>query len=149
MNEILEHLCMEIAQWRELGNQIDLMIYFNEKITSYTMTELFTNIGLMKAITYCHRATGPVLTYQRGSIHIYGIYTSITLQVSSGGYLPFGIIPLDHRLFWSKIDFNSAFGAKTDTLVPHTAWRLNCQKTDTIKSFIELYENVIRENGLH
>ena len=36
-----------------------------------------------------------------------------------------------------------------DTLVTHTARRLNCQKTDTVKISIELYENFIRDNGLH
>ena len=36
-----------------------------------------------------------------------------------------------------------------DTLVPHTARRLNFQKPDTIKRFIELYDNFIRYNGLN
>ena len=91
------------------------------------MIEIFENIGLTEAITFPHCATYMVPTQQRESHPIYSIYTSITLQVSDGGYLPFGIIPLDHCP-WIKIDLDYAFDAKMDTLVPHTACRLKCQK---------------------
>ena len=84
-----------------------------------------------------------------GSQNIYGIYTLSTLQVSSGGYHPFGIIPSDHFFLWLKIESDSAFGAKMDTLVPHNARRLNHQKHDTVKFFIKLYKKFIRDNGLH
>ena len=84
-----------------------------------------------------------------GSHSIYGIYTSKTFKVSAGGYLPFVIIPSDHCLLWIKIEFDSAFGAKMDTLVPHTARRLNWQKPDTIKLFIELYKNFIINDVLY
>ena len=140
---------MEIAQWRKIADPIVLMIDLNENITSDTVTEIFANIGLTGDITHHHRATGLVLTHQRGSHPIYGIYTSSTLQVSDIRYLPLGIIPSDHRLLWSKIEFDSAFRAKMDTLVPHTVRRLNFQITDTVKHFIELYKNFIRDNGLH
>ena len=96
-----------------------------------------------------HHATGLVPTYQRGSYHIYGMYTSITLQVSGSGYLLFGIIPSDHHLLWLKIEFDSVFGVKMDTLVSHTARRVNFKKPDNIKRFIVLYKIFIRENDLH
>ena len=69
------------------------MIDLNERITSDTVIELFENVGLAEAITHHHRAAGLVPTHQRESKLIDGIYTSRTLQVSSSGYLPFGIIP--------------------------------------------------------
>ena len=109
------------------------MIGLNEKITSDTVTDIFINLGLVGAITHCHSAIGLVPTYKRGSHPIDGIYTSSTLQVSSCGYVPFGIIPSDHRLLWLKIEFDSAFGTIMNTLVPHTERRLNCQKPDTAK----------------
>ena len=141
---ILEDLCTDISQWREIGDQIFLMIELNKKIISETVTEVFSNVGLTEAITCRHRATGLVLTYQIGSHPIDVIYTSITFQVSSGGYLTFGIIPSYHHLLWLKIEFDSEFCAEMYTLVPHTARRLNCQKPDTVKRFIELYEKLIR-----
>ena len=98
IQSILEDLCTYISQWRDLGSQIVLMIDLNENITSDTVTELFVNVGLVEAITNHHCDTGLVLTYQRVSHPIDGIYTSITLQISAGGYLPFGSIPSDHRL---------------------------------------------------
>ena len=95
---MLEYLCTYISQWRELGDQVVLMIDLNDNITSDTVTELFANVGLTKAINSLHHATGLVPTYQRGSHPINGIYTSIALQVSAGGYLLFGIIPSYHCL---------------------------------------------------
>ena len=89
------------------------------------MIEIFANVGLTESITLLHHVTGLVLTYQRGSHPIYGIYTSRFLQVSAGVYLPFVIIPSYHRLLWFKIEFDSEFGAKMGPLVPHTAWSLN------------------------
>ena len=124
---------MEIAQLRDLGCQIFLMINLNEKITPGTVIEIFSNIGLTEVITHSHPDTGMVPTYQRLSHPIYVIHTSITLQVSSGIYLPFGIIPLYHRLLWLKVEFDSAFGDKMDALVTHTARRLNFQNPDTVK----------------
>ena len=111
--------------------------------------KLFANVGLMGDITHRHHDTGLVLTYQIVPHPIYCICTSSALQVSAGGYLPFGIIPSDNRLLWLKIGFDSAFGAKMDTLLPHTARRLKFQKTDTVKCFIELYKNFIRDNVQH
>ena len=84
---------MEIPQLRYLGNQILLIIDLNEKIISNTMTDIFANVGLTEAITHRHIATGLVPTYQIGSHPIDGIYTLSTLQVSSSGYLQFGISP--------------------------------------------------------
>ena len=84
---------MEIAQWRDLGYQIALMIKLNEKISSDTAIEIFVNIVLTEAIAHLHCATGLVPTHQIGPHPIDVIYTSRNLQVSAGGYLPFGIIP--------------------------------------------------------
>ena len=78
-----------------------------------------------------------------------GVYTSSTLQLSACGYLSFIIILSDYCLIWLKIEFDSVFGAKMDTLVPHTVWRFNFPKPDTIKLFIELYEKFVRYNGIH
>ena len=140
IQEIIEDLCMYISQWCDLGDHIVLMIDLNEKITSYTVTEIFVNVGLMEAINHCHCATGPVPTFQILSHPIYVIYASITLQLSYGGYLSFGTIPSYHHLLWLKNDFDSVFGTKIDTLVPHTARALNSQKPDTVKIY-----RIIRE----
>ena len=104
------------------------MIGVNEKITADTVTEIFGNLCLTEVIDHCYSDTDLVTTYQIVSHHIDGIYTSITLQVSAGGYLRFGIISSDHRLLWLKIEFDSGFGATMDPLVPHTKRNLNFQK---------------------
>ena len=79
------------------------MIDLNDKITTDTVTEIISNVGLVEAINNCHSNTGLVSTYQRVSHPIYGIYTLSNLQVSSVGYLIFVIIPSYHRLLWLKI----------------------------------------------
>ena len=56
---------MDIAQWRELDDQIFLMIDLNENITLYTVIEIFENLGLVEAISHHHCATGLVPVYQR------------------------------------------------------------------------------------
>ena len=71
---MLEDPFIDIAQCRKLGDQIVLMIYFNEKITSYTVTKLFTSVGFTEDITHQHCATGLVTTHQRVSHLIYGTY---------------------------------------------------------------------------
>ena len=45
------------------------------------MTEIFVNVGLAEAINHRHSATGLVLTYQRISPTIDGIYTLSNLQI--------------------------------------------------------------------
>ena len=126
---MLEDLCKYTTQWREIGEYIFLMIELNKKIKSDTVTEIFASIGLMEDINHRHSATGMVPTYQSVSDPIDGIYTPSTIQVPTGSYLPFGIIPLYHRLLWLKIEFDYAFGATMNTLVPHTAHRLNYKKS--------------------
>ena len=140
---------METAQWIELGDHIVFIIGLDEKIASDTMVDIFANVGLTEAITHFHSDIGLIPTYQRVSHPLDGIYTSSNLQVSAGGYPPFGIIPSDHHLLWLKIDFDSAFDATLDTLLPHTVQRINCQKSNNVKLFIELYENFISDNVLH
>ena len=99
---MLEDIFTDIAQWRELGDYIVLMIDLNKKITPDTMKAIFANVGLTGDISCRHSDTGLVTTYQRGSHPIYGIYTSITLQVSSTVYLTFGIILSYHCLLCLK-----------------------------------------------
>ena len=127
-HSILENIYTDIAQWSELGDQIVSKIGLNEKITPETVTEIFENVGLTEAITHHHCDTGMVTMYQSQSHPIDGIYTSSTLQVSSGGYIPFVIISSYHRLLWLKNEFDYAFGAKVDTLMPHTVRRLKFQE---------------------
>ena len=62
---MLEDIFTDIAQWRELGDYIVLMIDLNKKITPDTMKEIFANVGLTGAIYFRHSDTGLVTTYQK------------------------------------------------------------------------------------
>ena len=84
---MLEGLYTYIAQYRDLGDKIFLVIELNEKITSDTVIEIFANVYLTEDMNKRHRDTGLVPNQQRRSHPIYGIYTSGTLQVSAGCYV--------------------------------------------------------------
>ena len=66
---------------------------------------------MKEAITTKYKSTqGLVPTFQLGSVPIDGIFVSEVLDIIMGGYFPFGVSPLDHRVLWIKIKINSVFG---------------------------------------
>ena len=52
---MLEGLYTYIAQYRDLGDKIFLVIELNEKITSDTVIEIFANVYLTEDMTKHHR----------------------------------------------------------------------------------------------
>ena len=146
---LLDDLCAAISLYKESGDQIVLMMDANEDVTSNHIKNTFQAIGPKEAITDRHSDTPNIPTYQRGSTPIDGIFLSSTLQLKTGGYLPFGAFPTDHRFIWTKIKFSNAFGYKMPPLVPPDARRLKTIDPDCVKRFLEYYEQFIIDNNLH
>ena len=146
---MMEDLAAAIQLFREAGDQIVLMIDLNEDVTKQQVKDTFENMGLKEAITDKHTHSGYVPTYQRGSNPIDGIYVSPTLQISTGGYFPFGAFPSDHRFLWVKIDFTSCFGYNMSPLISPAARRHKDDNPDCVRKFNAAYEEYIRKHNLH
>ena len=87
-------------------------------------------------------------TYQRGSAPIDGIFISEGLNVTAGGYLPFGEGGSDHRALWVKINEVSAFGYAMEKVVPIMARRLTLEDPRVVGRWLDLYEAKILQAKL-
>ena len=98
-----------ILKWQEAGEQLVIMGDWNESVQGKMMKQWMGIFGLEEAITGLHEGEAPA-TYQRGRLPIDGIYVSPSILPSRGGYLPFGMIPGDHRGIWIDIERKHFFG---------------------------------------
>ena len=48
--------------------------------------------------------------HQLSSVPIDGIFVSSNVEISTGGYLPFEVVPSDYRALWIKVKIDLAFG---------------------------------------
>ena len=143
MNDLLRQL----LQWKEDGDQLILMIDCNENISSPSIKNAFREVGMKEAITH-GRDTTTHATFHRGSIPIDGIFTSSTITLIQGGYLPFGTIPSDHRPLWIDIRYENAFGYKMSEIINPVARRLKSNLPKVRNKFNQDYKQFIRKHHL-
>ena len=144
-----EDLCAAIQQYRESGNQIALMIDMNADVTSTEIKSTFQLVGLQESITSKYIQSNKCPTYQQGTAPIDDIFLSPTLQLTSGGYFPFGAFPSDHWFIWAKLEFSTCFGYQMSPLCSIEARRLKTEDPKCVKKYLEDYKEYIQEHGLH
>ncbi len=79
-------------------------------------------LGLIQPILLLHGQENLPETYINGSRPIDAMFTSPTLTMTRGGYLPFGIGAGDHRICWGDFTYVSTLRHKSPDIV-RPAWR--------------------------
>jgi len=93
----LSNLTKEVQKWQELGDQVVILTNCNNNISSPTIQQWASGLGLVDGITWLHPVEAPPI-FHRGSRPIDGIFLAPQLLArASGGYLCFGeAIPSDN-----------------------------------------------------
>ena len=102
-------LARSILKWQDEGEQLILMGDWNEDIQSPNIQRWMSLFGLVEAVTEIHEGRAPA-TYHRGKRPIDGIFVSPNLIPERAGYLPFGMLPGDHRGIWMDIESKYFYG---------------------------------------
>ena len=110
---LLQDLSTHISKLQEEGHQIVVMGDFNEIVTGPRISQWAQELNLYEYVTQTFG--DQIETYNNGSSPIDGIFISHSLQVSRGGYLPFGYIRSDHRLLWINLVEASVLGFHVPT----------------------------------
>jgi hypothetical protein len=116
---LLEDLTMAITEWNAAGDHIIIGMDANEDVRQGTVHDMFAALGLREGILDKHKDKSPPATQNRNTKRqpIDGIWVSSSLQISSGGYLPFGdACPSDHRMLMIEIQYSVAFGQRPQEL---------------------------------
>lgn len=147
---MLQDLGNELQQWRAEGDQIILMMDCNEDVNSQQMKLWLNLYGLSNSIMTHHQITvNNIPTYHRGSYAIDGIFSSSTINIVKGGYMPFGAFPSDHRGLWVDIAYENAFGYNMPKTIVPQARRLKSDDPRTRNKWIQLYTEYIQQHNLH
>jgi hypothetical protein len=147
---ILQDLGNWLTQWRAEGNQLIVMMDCNEDVTSPVMTTWLHQHGLRNSILDKHQiTTNSTPTYHRGSHAIDGIFTSSTINIVKGGYMPFGAFPSDHRGLWIDINYDNAFGYNMPKTITPSARRLKSDDPRIRNKWITSYTEFIKQHKLH
>lgn len=146
---MLDDLEANILQWIAAGELIILMIDMNEDTSSTRIQERLLRIGLYDPIVTKYRTTqGTAPTQQRGSTPIDGIFISRSLNMETGGYMPFKAAPTDHRPIWIDIKFQDVFGYSMKELVPPQMRRLKHEDPRVVKRWISSAEENVRKTKI-
>ena len=87
-------------------------------------------------------------TYQLGSIPIDRIFISQSLEISIGGYLPFGTAPSNYRALWIKVKVDLAFGYVFQKSMPLIVRRLKYEDPVIVKRFQDEYLQFLTKYNL-
>ena len=144
---MLDDLTTAIKLWMDSGDQIILMIDLNDDITNSRATTKLTSIGLRETITHRHSDESPFSTCNKGSRPIDGIFTSSTIHITKGGYLPFTQFPTDHRALWIDITMDNLCGSDMAPITLPQARRLKCNDPKTQNKWLTLYTKYLNERN--
>ena len=142
----LEDLIAQLKTWKDNGEQLILMIDCNEDVSSAPIKNTFRDVGMKEALI--HQNNTLHATFHRGSTPIDGIFTSPTINLVHGGYLPFGDFPSDHRALWIDIQYENAFGYRMSDITNPVARRLKSHLPRVRNKFNHDYTTFIRKHHL-
>jgi hypothetical protein len=132
--QMITDLVTTIKEWLRTGDQIILMIDLNDDVINSIAAREFRRIGLQECISRRHADDTPPSTCKKGSRTIDGIFTSSTIQITKGGYLPYSYFPTDHRALWIDITISNLCGNKMAAIKSPQARRLKCNDPITQKN---------------
>jgi hypothetical protein len=143
--KMLDDLTTTIENWMEHGDQIILMIDLNESVINSNAAKKLNDIGLTEIITQRHNDKTPFSTCNKGQNTIDGIFTSSTIHITKGGYLPFTHFPTDHRALWIDVSMANLCGSDMAPITAPQARRLKCNDPKTQEKWIKLYTQYLNE----
>jgi hypothetical protein len=147
---LTEDLAKAIQVWKEAGDHIIIGMDANEDVRYGGINLAFKGLGLREAILDKHSDKSPPATQNRNTNRqpIDGIWTSVCISISAGGYLPFGdACPSDHRMIWVEIQYSIAFGQRSPEIAKIQPKRLKTCDPRIIKKYNLRVKKVMRETG--
>ena len=142
---MLEDLLREIANWKNEGDQIILLMDCNKDIRNRKFKQKLLAAGLTEAITRDNNR--PIPTHSRGRTAIDGIFTSHTIHPRASGYLSFCEFPSDHRAIWLDISHENAFGSNSMQTIRPKARKFKSNDPKIWNKFIKDYESYLRQHN--
>jgi len=128
--EVLDDLVAAIHQWQDDGNEIIVLIDFNNDIQDLETVHYFSTMGLQAVHLEAHSIRAPP-THRCGQHPIDGIYgPSHLIEGVPCSYLAFGNgVPSDHWGIWVDLPSNSFVQCCV------SAWQLQCQDPHVIEQY--------------
>ena len=146
--KMIDDLTSAIKEWLDNGDQIILMMDLNDDVLRSIANAKLNEIGLKESITNRHTDQHPYATCNRGTRAIDGIYTSNTIEIQKGGYLPFNSLPTDHRAIWTEVTLGNLCGNDMAPIHNPQARRLKCNDPGTQERWTKLYLTFLQEKNV-
>jgi hypothetical protein len=146
----IEDLQDAIKLWLAAGDHIIIGLDANKDVRTGTVSKTFANLGLREAILDKHKDQSPPATQNQNMSRtpIDGIWVSGCINISAGGYLPFGdACPSDHRMIWIEIQFSIALGQRPPDIVKIRPQRLKTSNPRLVAKYNTRVKKTMRESG--
>jgi len=144
---MLNDLATAIQDWQEEGDWVLLLADMNDDVSGAAIQEFCRTANLVEAIQ-CRHGKAAVLTHQRGSTAIDGIFVSPSLaDQMTGGFLKFGKVTIsDHRAVWLDIPAAS-IGLESSNQITRPAGRqLKCDDPQIVARYNQHLNQSIQEH---
>jgi hypothetical protein len=138
-SSMVDDLAKAINDWMSAGDQIILMIDLNDDVINSNAARAFRAIGLRECISQRHNDINTPSTCNKGTRTIDGIFTSSTINITRGGYLPYSYFPTDHRALWIDVTMANLCGNRMAEIKLPQARRLKCNDPKTQRKWTQLY----------
>lgn len=146
-DSFLEDLSSQIQRWKNKGEQVILLIDFNDDVRGNRVRQWAAALGLKEHLNT--EGSPIVATHNQGRRTLDAIFSTEGIESARKGYLAFGDMPSDHRLGWMDVLYTTAFGHKMEPINIPGARRLKTDDPRILKKWIKSYEKSIRESKFH
>jgi hypothetical protein len=138
----LEDIKQAISKAQEEGDKVFLLLDGNENMNSGPLAETLSELGLAEAIIGRHGGNESTVLQNESNTPIDGVWCSVGLHISAGGYLPYeALVPhTNHIALWIDIDYEHILGHNLLPIVRPAMRRLQCQDPRSVKNFISGYK---------
>ena len=138
----------QIKEWQLAGETIILSGDWNVDSEDRAFCAWKARLGLIDPISKRHGKSSPG-TFNRGSRRIDSFLVSSYLQTKRSGFLPFGLLPGDHRGLYIDIPMNSFIGYRAPPVPTHKARRLQLHDPRILSRYQEVLDDILDSKKLY
>ena len=147
-HRLFTDLSSSMDEWIETGDQVIIMGDWNMDTRDLSLVNFFKEHGMHEVLLAKHGQSAPA-TCNMGSSPIDGIWATIGLEISNGGFCNFEEgLPGNHRTLWIDLTYQQAFGHRQPAITRKAARRLQMSDPRVMKKYIKYRKAHARKHNL-
>ena len=143
-----DDLEQQVKEWQMAGETIILSGDWNVDAEDRVFVAWKKRLGLIDPIAKKHGTNSPG-TFNKGKRRLDSFLVSSYLQSTKSGFLPFGMLPGDHRGIYLDVKMNSFIGYRAPAVPSFRARRLQLHDPRILERYQEVLDGILDKQRIY